>query len=210
MADVKKVATKTMSLPKSIFDLTVKNYELLKLAYNSYLANARNAHPDTKDRGDVRGGGRKPWRQKGTGRARFGSSRNPIWRGGGVAFGPQGNENHKLRLSVSSKRLAIKQALSLAHKAKKIELIDGFDCPEGKTKQALKLMTNHKVIDSNRVLLVVSDKTDLLLRATNNISNLKVVKANYLNVFDIINADNILITKQAMPIITDWLTKGDK
>ncbi len=81
-------------LPKDIFAVEVPNHELLKLAYDSYLANARLASATTKQRGEVSGGGKKPWKQKGTGRARFGSSRNPIWRGGGVVFGPRGNENY--------------------------------------------------------------------------------------------------------------------
>ena len=80
------------TLNKDIFGLTVENHELVKLAYDAYLANSRSSHAKTLKRGEVRGGGKKPWRQKGTGRARFGSTRNPIWRHGGVAFGRTGNE----------------------------------------------------------------------------------------------------------------------
>ena len=87
------MAEKT-TLPKSVFAVEVRNHELLKLAYDAYLANNRLASATTKQRGEVRGGGKKPWRQKGTGRARFGSIRNPIWRGGGIVFGPRGNENY--------------------------------------------------------------------------------------------------------------------
>ena len=86
--------TKKQTLPKDVFAVDVPNHELLKLAYDSYLANARLASATTKQRGEVRGGGKKPWKQKGTGRARFGSTRNPIWRGGGIVFGPRGNENY--------------------------------------------------------------------------------------------------------------------
>ena len=91
MADVK--------LSDAVFAVDVPNHELLKIAYEGYLAAGRQVGAKTKTRGDVRGGGKKPWRQKGTGRARFGSSRNPIWRGGGVVFGPLGIENHTKKLS---------------------------------------------------------------------------------------------------------------
>ena len=97
-------AAKT-ALPTNVFAVEVPNHELLKLAYDSYLANARLASATTKQRGEVRGGGKKPWKQKGTGRARFGSSRNPIWRGGGIVFGPRGNENYTKKLSTTSKRV---------------------------------------------------------------------------------------------------------
>ena len=107
-------------LPKDIFAVEVPNHELLKLAYDSYLANARLASATTKQRGEVSGGGKKPWKQKGTGRARFGSSRNPIWRGGGVVFGPRGNENYTKKLSKTAKKVAVRQALTVANEAKKI------------------------------------------------------------------------------------------
>ena len=118
MAETTKTTVKTV-LPKDIFDVEVKSHDLLKLAYDSYLANSRKASATTKQRGEVRGGGKKPWKQKGTGRARFGSTRNPIWRGGGIVFGPRGNENYTKNLSTTSKRVALRQALSLANKAKK-------------------------------------------------------------------------------------------
>ena len=101
------------TLNKDVFGLTVENHELVKLAYDSYLANSRSSHAKTLKRGEVRGGGKKPWRQKGTGRARFGSTRNPIWRHGGVAFGRTGEENFTKKISKSSKLLAVRQALSM-------------------------------------------------------------------------------------------------
>ena len=122
MATATKPAKATLS--KDVFAVDVPNHELVKLAYDAFLANNRTASATTLQRGEVRGGGKKPWRQKGTGRARFGSSRNPIWRGGGVVFGPRGNENYKLKLSKTSKRVALRQALTLANEAKKIHVID--------------------------------------------------------------------------------------
>lgn len=201
--------TKT-TLPKDIFDVDVKNHQLLKVAYNMYLANARSAAAKTKKRGEVSGGGKKPWKQKGTGRARFGSSRVPIWRGGGIAFGPTGDQNYTMKLSTGAKRTALRQALSLANKAKKLTVIDTFTCKEGKAKETIKLLKDNKVNPEARVLLVVSVKDDLVRRATNNIAQVKVSQAMYLNVFDILNADNILMSKKALEMVNEWLGKETK
>jgi large subunit ribosomal protein L4 len=201
--------TKKIALPKEVFALDVKNHELLKLAYDSYLANSRSVSATTKLRGEVRGGGKKPWRQKGTGRARFGSSRNPIWRGGGIVFGPRGNENYTKKLTTTSKRVAVKQALSLANTAKKI-IVDNFDLSSGRTKDAVAYLIGHKIDPRNKVLLVSEIKDEALMRATNNIQQIKIVKPKYLNVFDILNADSIIISEKSLPIISDWLTGGEK
>src|SRR5690606_28898865 len=104
----------SVTLDKSVFGLEVENHELVKQVYVAYLANGRENLAVTKTRGLVSGGGRKPWRQKGTGRARFGSSRVPIWRGGGITFGPTGEENYSQKVHVKAKRLATRQALSMA------------------------------------------------------------------------------------------------
>lgn len=197
------------TLPKDIFNLDVKNHELLKLAYNSYLANARNAKAKTKARGDVSGGGKKPWRQKGTGRARFGSSRNPIWRGGGVAFGPKGNENYSIKLSVSSKRVALRQALSLANAKNKIILASEANLAGSKTKDAVALLQKYEIADKERILGVVGTKTPQVLQATNNLPNLKIVSALYLNVFDILNADVIIFGPAGLEKVIDWLGKKE-
>jgi large subunit ribosomal protein L4 len=201
--------TKT-TLPKEIFSVEVTNHELLKVAYNMYLANARSAQAKTKKRGEVSGGGKKPWKQKGTGRARFGSSRVPIWRGGGVAFGPTGDQNYTLKLSVGAKRTALRQALSLANKAGKLVTIDNVTLATAKTKETIKLLEANKITKEQRVLLVVSEKDDNIRRATNNVNQVKVVSALYLNVFDILNADRILMTKKAIELVAEWLKKEAK
>lgn len=208
MAETTK--TTSTSLPKDIFNVEVKNHELLKVAYTMYLANARSAAAKTKKRGEVSGGGKKPWKQKGTGRARFGSSRVPIWRGGGIAFGPTGEQNYTMKMSVGAKRTALRQALSLANKAKKLTIIDTFKCPEGKTKETVKLLKDNKVNADAKVLLVVSIKDDQVRRATNNMNQVKVVQGMYLNVFDILNADVILMSKKALEQVTEWLKKEEK
>ena len=196
-------STQNQSLPKEVFAVKVENHELLKLAYDSYLANSRLASATTLQRGEVRGGGKKPWRQKGTGRARFGSSRNPIWRGGGIVFGPRGNENYTKKLSKTSKRIAVKQALSLANEANKI-LVSEIETT-GKTKEIAQFIADSKL--ERKTLIVVDEKTPELIRATANLGQVRLVKATYLNVFDILNADNIVMTKAAVDSATEWLTK---
>ena len=196
-------------LPKDIVAVEVPNHELLKLAYDSYLANARLASATTKQRGEVSGGGKKPWKQKGTGRARFGSTRNPIWRGGGVVFGPRGNENYTKKLSKTAKKVAIRQALTVANEAKKISVIETFACPNGKVKETLKLLADNNAADLRRVLIVVSVKDELVLRATNNLQNVKAIQANYLNVYDILNADKVLLSKKSLDILKSWLGKEE-
>ncbi len=197
---------KTVTLPKTTFAVEVENHELLKLAYDSYLANSRQASATTLKRGEVSGGGKKPWKQKGTGRARFGSSRNPIWRGGGIVFGPSGNENYTKKLSTTSKRVAVKQALSLANKAKKIVVKDVKTT--GKTAEIVKFLTDNKF--TRKTLIVVDEKTPELLRATNNIQNVLVVRSTYLSVYHILNADNIVLSTKSVATIDAWLNGGTK
>ena len=176
------MAEKT-TLPKSVFAVEVRNHELLKLAYDSYIANNRLASATTKQRGEVRGGGKKPWRQKGTGRARFGSIRNP---------------NYTKKISKTSKRVALRQALTV--KADKVLVVDIKTT--GKTAEVAKFLKENNL---NRRVLIVAEKTDELIRATNNISEALLVSPMYLNVFDILNADHIVIAPKAIETIENWL-----
>jgi large subunit ribosomal protein L4 len=196
-------ASAPAKLDKAVFGLEVKNHQLIKDAYLAYLANGRVNNAVTKKRGEVRGGGRKPWRQKGTGNARFGSSRNPIWRGGGVAFGPTGSENYTRKMNTSAKRQALRQALSLAAKEDRVKVIETFSCPEGKVKPTINLLKKLDVQGSS--LIVVSEKDSLVERATSNIPNTKAVHARYLNVYDVSNADTIIVSKKSLDIIHEWL-----
>jgi len=200
MAEVKH------TLPASVFAVDVSNHELLKLAYEAYLANARLSSATTKTRGEVRGGGKKPHKQKGTGRARSGSSRNPLWRGGGIVFGPLGNENHKKRISTTAKRTAIRQALTLADQAKKVVVAEAKTT--GKTKDIVAFLGEQKADLLRRVLIVVDEKTPEILRSTANMQNVILIRANYLSVFHVLNADKIIISPSALKVIDAWL--GEK
>ena len=205
MAETTKATPAKATLPSEVFAVEVPNHQLLKLAYDSFLANGRLASATTLQRGEVRGGGKKPWKQKGTGRARFGSSRNPIWRGGGVVFGPRGNENYTKKLSKTSKRVAVKQALTLANQAKKIVVTDIK--ATGKTAEVAKFLADNKY--DRKVLVVVDEKKPELMRATNNLQNVLVVRANYLSVYHILNADTILLSPKALPVLSNWLDKEE-
>ncbi len=201
-------ATTAAKLDKQVFGVEVKNHDLLKQAYLAYMANGRQNLAVVKTRGLVRGGGKKPWKQKGTGRARFGSSRNPIWRGGGIVFGPTGQENYSHSLSTLSKRLALRQALSLAAEGNVVKVIEGFESKDGKVSTTAKLL--RKLDADKNVLLVVSAKDELVERATRNIPGVKAVQATYLSVFDVLNADHIVIDQKALGIIKDWLSVPTK
>lgn len=201
-------ATTAATLDKSVFSVMPKNFELLKLAYNAYLANGRENLATTLNRGMVSGGGKKPWRQKGTGRARFGSSRVPQWRHGGVVFGPTGSENYSLTVPVKAKRTALRQALSLAASENRIRVIETFETKEGKVSKTADLL--NKIDAKGRVLVVVSVKDDLVERATRNLTDVKAVDARYLNVFDIMNADTIVLSEKALAIVSEWLGEAKK
>lgn len=191
-----------VKLSSKVFGVEANN-DLLKQAYETYLANGRASSAKTLSRGEVRGGGRKPWKQKGTGRARAGSIRIPHWKGGGVAFGPTGEQNYTKDMPVKAKRAAIRQALSVQAKDKKIVILESFTGSEGKVKPVAQLLDKIKL--DGTVLIVVSEKTPVIDRSTRNLPAVKVVSAKYLNVFSILNADWVVMTSDAEKIVTEWL-----
>jgi large subunit ribosomal protein L4 len=189
-------------LDKTVFEVNVPNHELLKQAYLSYLANGRENLAKTKTRGEVRGSTIKPWKQKGTGRARFGSRYNPIWRGGGITFGPTGNENYSHKLPTNTKRVALRQALTTSYEAGKIIVVEEVNF-KGKTVEAVKYFD--KIGATKNILLVVDTKSTENTRAVSNLKDTKIVSARYLNVYDILNADSIVVTSKALSSIQEWL-----
>lgn len=198
-------ATTPAKLDKAVFGVEVTSHNLLKAAYTTYLANGRGNLARTKTRGEVSGGGKKPWKQKGTGRARFGSSRVPIWRGGGITFGPTGDENYSKSLNTKAKRLAIRQALSLASAAGKVTVIEDIVSKDGKTADLAKLL--NKIGVQRNVLIVVEQKTPELVRAGQNIPGVQLVSAQYVNVYDVLNADCIVFSQPALKVVGSWLGK---
>jgi large subunit ribosomal protein L4 len=195
-------------LDAKVFGVEVTDHQLLRQAYDAYLANGRENLAVVKTRGLVRGGGKKPWKQKGTGRARFGSSRNPIWRGGGIVFGPTGEENYSKKLPVAAKRLAIRQALSLASTDNKVVVVEKLVSKDGKTAELVKMLA--KLGAKRNILIVVTEKTPELTRAAANLGGVSVVAATYVNVFDALNADSIIFTADALKVTEEWLKGGTK
>ena len=190
---------------EAVFGLEVKNHQLLKTANDVYWANRRQATANTKTRGLVRGGGRKPWRQKGTGRARVGSIRSPIWRGGGVVFGPTGEQNYQLRLPKKAKRLAVCQALSL--KRDQLLVIDTWPTT-AKTSELDRFLSQLPV--KRRRLVIAEEFDQNQHRAASNLSNLEIRTATHLNVVDIMAADSIIVLSSALKPLTAWLTNETK
>ncbi len=199
-------ATSPAKLDKAVFSVEPKNHELLRQAYLMYLANGRENLAKTLRRGEVSGGGRKPWKQKGTGRARFGSIRVPIWRGGGITFGPLGVENYSKNMNIKAKRVAIRQALTLKAGSGNMIIIEDFSAKDGKTSAAKALLS--KIGAKGRILIAVDSKTPEVDRSVANISKVEVVQANYLNTYNIMNADTLVITTKALEIVHAWL--GEK
>ncbi len=207
VASYTKSGTKASSAPKLdsfVFGAEIKSHDLVKQVYVAHQANGRENLAKTLKRGEVRGGGKKPWKQKGTGRARFGSIRVPIWRGGGITFGPLGKENYSKKVNIKAKRTAIRQALTM--NKDNIIIVESFDAKDGKTATAAKLLS--KIGAGRKVLLVVENKTPEIIQATRNIDGVTLVQANYLNVFDIMNADSIVISQKSLDIIHEWLGKS--
>lgn len=210
VATFTKSGTKAASpakLDKAVFGVEVANHQLIKEAYLAHLANSRPNLAASKKRGEVRGGGRKPWRQKGTGRARAGSIRSPLWRGGGITFGPTGSENYSRRLSASSRRQALRQALSLAADAGKIIIIEDFQPSADKTKAAAALLS--KMGAGKSVLLVLDDARHSARLAVRNIDGVSSTLAKDLNTLAAMNADTIILTKKALEAVQVRLGAGN-
>ncbi len=195
-----------MNLPKEVFGVEVTDHSALKYAYTAYLSNGRSSHAKALSRGEVRGGGRKPWKQKGTGRARFGSIRVPQWRGGGIVHGPTGLENHTKPMNRTTRRTALKQALSMAATEKRIKVVEDLGNVTGKTAELHKLLQSIEA--TGRILLVVDHITPEIERAARNLPQVILSHASYLNTYNLINADTIVCTRAAVDIVTDWLKEA--
>lgn len=187
-----------VTLDNAVFGQT-PNQELLSLAYRQTLANRRTNNAKTQTRGLVSGGGKKPWRQKGTGNARTGSIRNPLWRGGGIIFGPTGIENYRINLPKKMSRAAVRQALSA--QAQSVRVIEKFEISDGKTRSAAALLD--KLEAEGAILLVVSEPSELARRAVANLAGVTLISPSQLSVFAILNADLIIIDQAALKALSD-------
>ena len=183
-----------IELAEEIFDVEI-NEGLVHQAVVMQLASRRLGTHATKTRGMVRGGGRKPWRQKGTGRARVGSRRSPLWRGGGTIFGPHPRD-YSFTMPRKQRRLAIKCVLTDKVKSGNLIVLDDLNFDAPKTK---KFVEFQKVfgVDACKSLFITKELIDNVVRSSNNLQNAKTISAIQLNVFDILNSDKLFITKDA-------------
>ena len=165
-------------------------------------ANQRQATAKTKVRHEVSGGGKKPWRQKGTGRARSGSSRSPVWVGGGTVFGPVGNQNYKISQNKKEHKLALKSALSLKTKDGLV-VVDEIKFDEKKTKNFVNFLEALKV--GTKALVVVDEITEEIFASARNVGYAKVVTSDNVSVVDLLNVDNLVISKASVKAIEEAL-----
>ncbi len=163
----------------------------------------RQGSHSVKNRGEVAGGGRKPWRQKGTGNARQGSIRAPHFVGGGVVFGPNPNRNYTKKMNKKERRLALRSALTYKANDKEVIVVDKFETDSLKTKDMLKTLKGLKA--TGKVLIVTTELTENLILATRNIGNVKLVLANELNTYDVLYCDKLIITEDAVKYVEEVL-----
>jgi len=187
-----------IELKDSVFGVPV-NVAVMHQAVINYLANQRQGNHSTKTRGEVRGGGRKPWRQKGTGRARQGSIRAPQWIKGGVVFGPKPRD-YGYKLPKKAKRLALKSALSSKVKDNEIIVLDELKLEQPKTKKVAELLKN---FNAKSALIVVPQGEKNVELSTRNLPNAKAMYANLLNTYDVLKYEKFIITKDAVAIVEE-------
>lgn len=174
---------------------------LVQRAVLAQVANARKAVAHTKTRSEVRGGGKKPWRQKGTGRARHGSIRSPIWIGGGVTFGPRNVRNFSVKMNAKERRKALKMGLSAKANTKKLIVVDALALDTPKTKQLAGLFRNFP-FGNKRVLFVQPQPDANLTKAARNLPRVATIGANSLNVRDVVSAEYLMLPKSALEKIS--------
>ena len=185
-------AEKKVNLNGDVFGIE-PNTQVMFDAVQVYQANMRQATAKTKTRAEVRGGGKKPWIQKGTGRARAGSNRSPIWVGGGTVFGPSGNQNYKLSMNKKSHELAVKSALSVKAAEKNIVLLDSLNVE--KTKDFVAVLAALEV--AGKALIVLSKENEVVMKAARNVPGVKVVLTDNVCVYDVLNAEKLIFTVDA-------------
>ena len=195
--------TGTMEVSDAIFAAEVNKSVLHQVVVN-YLANQRQGTQSTKTRAEVSGGGRKPWRQKGTGRARQGSIRSPQWKGGGVALGPKPRD-YSYHVNKKVRRLAMKSALSSKVLEEKLIVVDEITFPEIKTKNVVSMLRNLNA--DGKLLLVLANNDKTAYMSARNIDGLNTTYADVLNVYDVLNCDKVVIAKGAVEKIEEVLAK---
>ena len=192
-------------LPKEVFDVPLNN-DLLSQTVISYLANKRRKTAQTKDRSEVRGGGRKPWRQKGTGRARHGSIRSPLWRGGGVTFGPRIEKVFSRDIPKKARRKSLFMVLTSRAEEKDILFLDKLEIEKSKTKYFAEIL-NKLLPERKSVLIILAEEDKNLVRAGRNIAGVKIILAKDLNALDLLSYKKVIMLKDAIKAIEETFLK---
>ena len=193
---------KDLKLKKEIFGIE-PNDSVLTDAINTARCGLRQGTYSTKTRSEVSGGGRKPWRQKGTGRARQGSIRATQWRGGGIALGPKPRD-YSIKMNRKERRLALLSALSYKNKEKAIVVVDKLDLAGNKTKDMLNALKSLE-LEEKKVLVIMDELTENVILASRNLANVLLMEPAEINVLDILNADVLLMDKQALADVEEAL-----
>ncbi len=188
-----------IELAQSVFGIE-PNQSAMHLCVVNYLANQRQGTQSTKTRSEVSGGGKKPWRQKGTGRARQGSTRAPQWTHGGISHGPKPRE-YGFSINKKVRRLAMKSALSTKVAGEEMVVLDSLNLDAIKTKDMVNVLSSLET--GKKVLLVLPEKNDVIYRSARNIAGVKVSLVNTLNVYDILNSDTVVVLKDAVSKIEE-------
>ena len=188
--DIEGKKVNDVELNEDIFGI-IPNEELVHSVIVNYLANQRQGTQSTKTRAEVRGGGKKPWRQKGTGRARQGSIRAPHWVGGGIALGPK-PRSYSYKLNKKEKRLAIKSCLSSKVIENELTVVDKIELKEIKTKEVAKMLNNLKL--AGKTLILLPEKNEIIQKSARNIKGVKTLSVNTINAYDLVNYNNLVIT----------------
>lgn len=197
-----KETGRALELPAGIFAAEKIKPELVHLVAVASLANARKSVASSKTRGEVRGGGKKPWQQKGTGRARAGSIRSPLWKGGGITFGPRPNRNFAKKVNRKTRRAGLLSVLSDRARENRMLVLENLAAPSGKTREIAGLLKNLSAFTKGRkALLIIPDKNLPVLRAARNLPNLQVALAGNLNILELLSADTIIFLKDSLPVI---------
>ena len=194
-------AASKIELNENIWGITPNDavlYDALRLARN----NQRQGTADTKTRSEVSGGGKKPWRQKGTGRARQGSTRAPHWPGGGIVFGPH-PRSYAIKMNRKERRLALKSALAYKALESNLIVVDSFNIETSKTKDAKATLANFKT--GKKVLIVVDELNDNLILSTRNLNNILLLTVDEINTYDVVLADTMIITENALKQLEEVL-----
>ena len=186
-----------IALPPGVFDGPVRRHLLYELV-NMQRANRRAGTASTKTRGEVRGGGKKPWRQKGTGRARAGSSRSPIWVGGATIFGPRPRD-YSYRLPASARRSGLRSALALRLREERLVVLDAIEVADGKTRSLVQVLQS---LGLTSALIVIGGPDPMLERAARNLPTVKVLRAAGANVEDILRHEHLVLTREAVEALS--------